>query len=289
MKGSNADNDAIKGIKTQSNQIPIPNGAAFDGSFPLDEIAFTVIDAVFNQVHNYKDLEIEAKIGVIVDKASGLRISLPVKSETLLDADTLRGSFRFVSDMSQRQHKNFNHFLNQAFARSQQGHAPPIKFKHISEIDSSYDQALGQVGRSLRVTTNRNTGELVRQLSKVKLFDLFFYCPNGEFDWRLSFSREVPFTEDIKELRSPALERLKERYSYSCESHQIDLTLVEQKHKNSPSYRTFELEIELLGMDYLAQQAEMALSGEANYFRESVLSFVNTVRTLARLSMDLQK
>ena len=49
---------------------------------PFDEVMRYIADWLYNTVKGHSHVEIEAKIGVLRDKGSGHRVSLPVLTET---------------------------------------------------------------------------------------------------------------------------------------------------------------------------------------------------------------
>jgi hypothetical protein len=110
-------------------------------------------------------IEIEAKIGHLIDKTTSQRLKLPVLTETVLDKDDPNWRVQFRSSMTEMQHKRFNIFLNGYFVDSKTSHqtgpppspssenpsdhpprqhsGPPVRipmgYVHLRERDSFYE------------------------------------------------------------------------------------------------------------------------------------------------------
>jgi hypothetical protein len=79
-------------------------------------------------------LEIEAKLGQLVDKHTNQRINLPVGSETIL-LETQQ--FFFKADMTITQHRSFNQLLNNIVDKGKDG-LKVVGYKHTYQTDLFY-------------------------------------------------------------------------------------------------------------------------------------------------------
>ncbi len=210
-------------------------------------------------------MEIEAKIGQLIDKNTNERLRLPVSTECVLHRDdpSLRVNFKssmtevnpvrlfdqsFTKAFVQAQHRSLNGFLNQAFVKSLSRPRVPMSYVHTYECDTFHE--LSQTGifglpasiRSLlnprhsqvkvRITTDQKTGRELAKIVKVRIADLDVYSPRTAFDWRVSVNLEMNFDGEMKDLLEPQArngrraERNKDRMSYKHLAYQIDLTQV---------------------------------------------------------------
>jgi hypothetical protein len=156
--------------------------------------------------------------------------------------------------VDQRQHKEFNNFLNRIFTESKRAadSSEPsrvaLEYVHTRECDSFYELPQDQydiLPRTIRetlnprhsvrvrVTTDQKTGKVLKKIIKTRIADLNVYSPLTAFDWRISVNMEMPYTRDHERL-SPAGgganhgdgDRNKDRLSYRHIIYQVDLTQV---------------------------------------------------------------
>lgn len=262
-------------------------------------------------------LEIEAKIGILVDRNTGQRLYLPVKTETVLDSDDPALKVMFKSSMTELQHKRMNEFLNRTFADSQrqaaQGQQPPggdypaittpripLTYKHLRERDSFYeipddvkDQLPMCVKRvpnyhyrlKLRVTHDQKTGRVLNKIVKARIADLNIFSPRTAFDWRISVNMEMPWKGDVDRLvPQGGGERNKDRLSYQHLCFSVDLTQVTAAAGGGPPQgpkKEHELEIEV-DARRVREQGRLIMDRKPNGFQDLVRGFVDNVRVLAR-------
>ncbi|EMR09368.1 hypothetical protein PNEG_02317 [Pneumocystis murina B123] len=249
---------------------------------PHDELIRFVSDFLFHNciTESLKYVEIEAKIGHIVDVITGERLWLPVLTETIINSNELK--IKFESNMTELQHKYFNRFLNASFEKSQiknKGQPRvPMKYKHTKEIDKFYNNlSLGQGFQNrVRITTDKKTGQIISRLIKTRVASLNIFSPRTQFDWRLSVNIEMPF--EPRPLGALVMERDKDRLSYVHQFCQIDLSQVISENGS----KTHELEVELLDIDELKKHGNAASHGQPNNFENIVRIFVDNVRILVR-------
>lgn len=231
-------------------------------------------------------IEVEAKVGVLRDKATGQRIRPPVLVETILSPEV---DCRFESNMSVNQHKHFNTLLNDLKTTSAQSSHPaaPLGYNHLYLVDSFYTSD-DQRGEKMRVTREEKTGVITQCVRKIRLGNLNIYSPKRAADWRISVNLEVPVPHPLGAVSHT---RRKDRMSYSHEEFTIDLTQVTSSMPNAPPQVLHELELEFTRHELLLGTA--AKRGDVNLpehdrsaFDELIRAFVNNARILVRNSSE---
>lgn len=272
---------------TRHEVLP-PLSLSILGVEPLDEFIKEVADFVHHTITTRPDypnskVEVEAKIGVVLDRTTKQRLALPVCVETILPQD-MQG-VQFESNMTVHQHMHFNKLLNELKERSSQPNYPstPLSYQHLYLVDSFYPHD-GNERDKIRVTRNERTKE-VECTRKVRLGDLNVYSPRRQVDWRVSVNLEVPVQHPVGSAFST---RRKDRMSYAHEEFLIDLTQVTMTTSpNSPPQLLHELEVEIARSELLLGTA--ARRGDPNVpehersaFDELIRAFVNNARILVR-------
>ncbi|CZT44430.1 related to mRNA-capping enzyme subunit beta [Rhynchosporium secalis] len=284
------------------------------GTKPVQQITKIVADFLFLNVVSRGDLgelasrgveiEIEAKMGHIIDKDTHERYQLPVKTECVL-LDNARVGFK--SSMTEAQHRFLNDFLNtqvrNAHAQNPDAIAKnrvEIKYKHSREVDSFYtlpssqhdiippalrEQLNPRHGVKVRVTHDSKSGEPLAKIIKARIIDLDIYSPLTPLDCRISINFEMRFDGDVSELgEKSGVDRNKDRLSYTQSMYQIDLTQVSQQTTVNgvvQNTKEHELEIELLTAA-VRDQGSKAASGQQNEYISLVEGFLDNMRVLAR-------
>lgn len=250
------------------------------------------------------EIEIEAKLGHIVDKETNERYRLPVKTECVLMENSRVG---FQSSMTESQHRHLNDFLNaqvrQAHPNNQEAVAKnrvEIKYKHSREADSFYtlppsmhgmippalrEKLNPRHGVKVRITHDQKTGEPLAKIIKARIIDLDIYSPMTPLDCRISINFEMRFDGDVQDLgEKTSSDRNKDRLSYTQSMYQIDLTQVTQSSSVNGVNQTtkeHELEIELLTAA-VRDQGQKAAAGEPNEYIALVEGFLDNMRVLSR-------
>ncbi|KAL8903775.1 MAG: hypothetical protein Q9207_003699 [Kuettlingeria erythrocarpa] len=292
---------------------------------PAEELTRTVMDYLIHTVVQMNGVafgpaggsatgrgavvEIEAKIGQIIDQNTNDRLRLPVETECVLSRNDPNLRTQFRSSMTVGQHSRLNQFLN----RSLQDSKPPLKnpkkprlpldYVHTYETDTFYSlspNALSLLPPSIqhhldrrnkpkvRITTDQRTGQVTARIIKVRISNIEVYCPQTAFDWRLSVSLEVNWDGDLRDLvestegmngRSP--DRNKDRMSYKHSHYQIDLTQVKLGDIGPKAEKEHELEVELSSAA-VREQGQLVLQQKPNNYEGLVKGFVDNVRLLVR-------
>lgn len=217
--------------------------------------------------------EVEVKLGRIIQKDTGQRLSLPVLTETAVTTDFAREKTTFVSSVSDEQFRLAMEFLKVLAKESKKGLRKPTYIEAIPKVymrDEIYRNYDG--GRNFRLTFNSGN-ELIEQIDKKKVDHLAVYSPGDRLDFRITVSVEVPVSEDEVNMKvlKKLTERCKTRVSYKHAAFQADLTtVISDKTKMSN-----EVELEV-NKDLLLQNFNSTLSGD----RDASIKFEEFVRFL---------
>ncbi|KAF2402842.1 mRNA triphosphatase CET1 [Trichodelitschia bisporula] len=247
-------------------------------------------------------VEIEAKLGTLIDMDTGERLNLPIRSEAVVAPST--GRTRFQSLMSIQQHKALNEYLNIAARKSLEGNRVPIEYVHLYEMDTLYllpDAFISSLSpvtqevlsrsknrhHRVRVTRDQKTKEVKATIIKVRLADLEVYCPNDPFDYRISVAAEINYPHPIDGLveyteQGASTARGKDRLTYKHQSFQVDLTQVTQKTNAS---KIHELEVEM-DVNQLYAQAALVQQNLPSQYEKYVKAFLNYVTVTRRAGQD---
>lgn len=285
---------------------------SFDNMVPYNDVVMQVADRIFDNILNCpfklpkgSKWEIEAKLGHLIDKSTGERLNLPVRTETILDPVFAAQRVRFDSKMSMAQHKALNKYLNLETTKSQ-SRKEKIRYKHTVEIDKFYDvpeaimQQLPeevqkcrfrrpQFTPRVRVATDARTGEVKEKIIKFRIEDVEILCPRlpNQCDYRISISVEYryPFEVDnlieVKE-DGRSQNRRKDRMSYAHQCMHLDLTQVKTE-AGEPSH---EMEVEL-SPERVIEEGMKSGNNEENRFEALVGTFLNYVRSLSRAEVGV--
>ncbi|SNX87908.1 related to CTL1 - RNA 5`-triphosphatase with manganese- or cobalt-dependent NTPase activities [Melanopsichium pennsylvanicum] len=245
---------------------------------PLDDFVTTVGDWMISQdmpdtdhhalAYGLTLIQIEGKIGQIIDKETGERIQLPVRNETIVDL----GRARFDSRMTVSGEASYT--------------GAKVSYQRRKEIDYFHPAPTGKV----RVTRDAETLVIKQDgvVQKQRIADLNIHCPNRLFDYRISINAENPTEEPTSDHVSI---REKNRLSYAHQNFIVDLTQVTVPEK--PQEPIHELEIEIRDCAQLLQAAAQAKTNltsngsgpsgqEWTSFDDQVLIFLNNIRMLIR-------
>ncbi|KIN02257.1 hypothetical protein OIDMADRAFT_120969 [Oidiodendron maius Zn] len=292
------------------------------GKKPFEDMTKIVADWLYVNVVSRNDLgelashgvdvEIEAKIGQLIDKDTSQRYTLPVLSECILRENPRIG---FKSSMTETQHRSLNDFLNQhvAQAHPQNPQNPgaqrrvPIDYLHRRETDKffelppSHHASLPPAVRErlnarhpvkVRVTYAQDPKEpkaILAKIIKARIADIDIYNPQSPLDCRISINFEMRYDGDVEELKAMSIDnripdRNKDRLSYKQSHYQVDLTQVTQITSANGVNRMdkeHELEIEI-STAAIKEQGRRAAAGEANEYVSLVEGFLDNMRVLAR-------
>ncbi|PYI28364.1 mRNA triphosphatase CET1, partial [Aspergillus indologenus CBS 114.80] len=287
------------------------------GEFPTEEITKDVCDFLFRHVVVRNDaiaapagaaaagsapiIEVEAKLGQLIDMDRGDRVQLPILTETIINKQFPRFRTAFESSMTVAQHQAMNNFLNEAVKRSlDQADRPriPISYAHKKERDTFYEVSPNELPPvirqnlnprhkpKVRVTVDQRTNEVLAKIVKCRIADLDIHSPKTCVDWRISVNLEMNYDGDVSQLtvvdpaRGRGGDRNKDRMSYRHLAYQIDLTQVAKSESVKGEFE-HELEVEVSAAE-IRRQGQMAMNGEQHQYEDLIKGFLDNVRVLAR-------
>lgn len=309
--GSGAHNLPLDNDLIRARRILDPNWEkSMDGKVPITSLVKQVMDWLYVSLENNSDIglnprqgaiEIEAKIGTLIDKQTGDRMQLPVTSATVLNP-RFDDRFQFESQMLEAAHKRMNEFLNKITrdAATTPGRKK-IEYTHTRETDSF--RTLNNAGmhlmpealmkrntrRDLKLRTSKRDkdGAVTGRIVKLPLSQLQIHSPNDSYDVRISMNLEVnldqpnidtfDITDNPTHDKPAQPERKKDRVSYKHLACQTDLTRVDTPGLG-PKY---ELELEL-DANVLRHQKQLLASGQDNGFQAVVEGFMDNLTLLMR-------
>ncbi|KAJ3193675.1 mRNA-capping enzyme subunit beta [Irineochytrium annulatum] len=241
-----------------------------------DDLHRFVMDWIIRKINDCKDsphLEIEAKLGVLVDRRSNQRLGLPVETECEFKvlSENFATELRFESNMTMEQHFKFNQLLNKMVSE-QRG----VQYTHLYELDQFYRTG----SRKVRVTTDKKEGGPPKAcVEKKRIADLNIYFPKSFLDYRISINLEIP--SKVPEDGRMEHQRDKDRLSYLYQKFQVDLTQVTEPRTGEKMH---ELEVEFADMNYLLEEKKKLMARAPNQFGEMIAIFLNNIRLLSRES-----
>ncbi|EAW10318.1 putative mRNA capping nucleoside-triphosphatase [Aspergillus clavatus NRRL 1] len=290
------------------------------GFIPHEEITKLVCDFLFQHVVLRNDatagpagtaavgqgtiIEVEGKLGHIIDMDRGERVNLPILTESVINKENPRFRTAFESSMTVSQHRAMNNFLNEAVKASMPQTNPgriPLSYAHKKERDTFYEispSELPPVIRQnlnprhkpkVRVTIDQRTGEVLAKIVKCRIADMDVHSPRTCVDWRISVNLEMTYDGDVSHLTmvdssrgSKSGDRTKDRMSYRHLAYQVDLTQVAKSEPPTKGDFEHELEVEVSAAE-VRRQGQLAMAGDPqNQYEELVKGFVDNIRLLAR-------
>ncbi|KAG9234640.1 CYTH-like domain-containing protein [Amylocarpus encephaloides] len=283
---------------------------------PMTGMTKLISDFLFREVVSRDDfgelssrgveIEVEAKLGQLIDRSTNQRYMLPVLSECIVATSP---NINFKSSMTLPQHSKLNSFLN---LQVQETHPDrpkprprvPINYRHRRETDkfyglphSMYDILPSPVrehvrpnqGLSVRVTHDLKTGQVLAKIIKTRIADLNIHIPQLPLDCRISVNFEMKFEGDLDLVMNAGFgerrsDRHKDRLSYTQGPYQVDLTQVTHDvvtNNATKTEREHELEIEL-STGAIREQGMRASAGEPHCYPTLVEGLLNNVMLLSK-------
>ncbi|CAG8555277.1 30307_t:CDS:2 [Racocetra persica] len=264
---SNTDDFVVR-YESAGHHLPRILEPSIFGFQPTSDITKVVGDFLYNHVGR-ENVEIEAKLGILVDKNLQTRLNLPVISETVINPRD-DGWFSFKSNMTI---------------------GDPVEYRHIYETDKFYT---GTGSGKIRVTVDQRTNKVIDGgiVKKTNVAHLNIYSPCTHLDYRISVNVEKPMEMPNGQ---HVFERNKNRLSYSHQLFKIDLTQVKGPEKQrlsdgtlpSPDL-THELEVEFLNPRILLEEKLKIEKQQSNRYLDIIEVFLNNIRVLAKRSLPPQ-
>ncbi|SAM03190.1 hypothetical protein [Absidia glauca] len=156
---------------------------------PMDDITKLVHDFIAKYC-DQPHVEIEAKLGVFIDKQTQDRVRMDCQTETVIPSHMTR-MLRFESNMPLQQHKYYNQLLNDLVNKSQT-RGEKIRYRHTRETDRFHP--IPGSREKCRVTIDQQTGQVVPDgiVEKKRLENLDIHSPLHPLDFRISINLEIP-------------------------------------------------------------------------------------------------
>ncbi|VVT50893.1 uncharacterized protein SAPINGB_P002915 [Magnusiomyces paraingens] len=280
---------------------------SFFDMMPYDDISRKIVSWLYANLDNIKNnggdlnnLEVEIKLGKIIDKSTDRRINFPIVTETLLDPEFARASTRFEAGVEDELIKYIQNDVDKA-AKKFPDSEDNTKHHHIRNLgsrtttDQIYHFSRSDAGREIvkpvRVTMDENNRE-VERITKKNVASHAINLPGSLLDLRISINLELPqnpMEYDVSKLR-PISTRKKDRISYETRGLRIDITRVKATSSIKPDIiYTKEVELEF-DNKLLVDWFEKASSGEdengAAYMEELVRLNLDSARLIVRHASD---
>ncbi|KAF2667004.1 mRNA triphosphatase CET1 [Microthyrium microscopicum] len=291
---------------------------SLDNHVPYNDITREIAEFLFSNVvqappmdPQFGVIEVEARLGKLKDGNLGDRVHLGITTEAALTANM---GFRFESDMTIKQHRLLNEYLNTETERTRNDpKRVPIKYEHLREMDTFFEpphEFLNSLPDSLqhirsnqkhepkvRATTNAQTGQFKDAIMKFRIADMEITCPKDAFDVRISVSVEIKFPHPVEGLKrvverdGSSRSRYKDRLSYKHQFVSMDLTQVSSGaltggRPDPQAEKMHELELEL-DTDLIVREGQKTAQGMPNNYEGIVGIFTNYIRVLNRASQGV--
>ncbi|KAK9450128.1 CYTH-like domain-containing protein [Limtongia smithiae] len=202
-------------IKVSSTLPASTANMTFTNVEPYEDLTRRVSSWIYANVvgmppETQAQIEVEAKVGLILSKATQQRLVLPVDTEVLLNMDMLSGQVNFESDVSAVQFQAYNEFMNDCLHKSERWPLP-IKYEHKRTRDEFYtvrpppgafNAPSSRHESRVRVSIDARTDEVVSQIIKTRVRDLMIHCPGSKFDIRISLNIEKPGKRETQNMKA---------------------------------------------------------------------------------------
>jgi hypothetical protein len=228
---------------------------------------------------NRGKIEIEGRIGKLLDKSSDNRWKFPIASDTLLSSKSEQ--FKFEPRLSVGVFEQLNILLNEKVRAAPN----EITYKRTREIDRFYRNR--ESGVKTRVTLDPETMQPLRAIIKEKKKSFDFMCPIVQLDYRITISLEIIVNSKAEEWGTPLDERVKDRMSYEFGMWKIDITVVKtfdldefEVRKNEKPEEAYEVEMEVNPDVLFAEKAKLARGGSFDMFTKMCSDILSNIRSL---------
>lgn len=167
---------------------------------PRDEFAVVVSEWIWQEIQAIDPaggvIEIEAKLGTLIDQTTQQRVHLPLRTEAVTEFQP--GESRFEAQVTRNQHQALNILLNDTV---EQSHKPgyqgcPVSYQRVQSTDTFHAPSPGdQVppNSRIRMTRDHKTGTRTAMV-KSRVSSLDIISPQAMLDYRISINIETPRT-----------------------------------------------------------------------------------------------
>lgn len=212
---------------------------------PYEDITRKITEWLYVKLYNLEEqrqyVEVEVKVGQILDKKDDERLNLPITTEAVVNRDYAKTNTHFSSGVSEPQFKTACSFLD-SIANETKGTDKPTRIAAMP-MTSTRDLFFHNPKSpdNIRQTLNKD-GDEVERILKQTVDHLVVFSPGDLLDYRVSISLEIPQTAadvDLSRLKV-VNERYKNRLSYVHRAFEVDLTSV-----TSGPVTSHEIELEI--------------------------------------------
>lgn len=279
-------------------------------TLPYEDLTRRVTSWLYAQLNDINEknskhlqfIEVEIKLGEIMDKKTDRRLNMPVETETMLNLEFSRSDTRFKASVDDALFSNALRFLERAARES-----PPEETEETKSNDKANDKSndapkrqhikvlprkkttdrtyrVKESGENVRITFDESDKELER-VSKVNHASMSIYLPGTRLDLRLSINFEIPQDPRYFQPEKKAIlkTRAKDRQSFVTKGVSVDVTSVITRDQGTDGIPTKEIELEFDKDMLLDWFQSMKENGEAaGYFEELIRFNLDNARQIIR-------
>lgn len=249
---------------------------------PADDVTTKVCSWLYSHLFQLEDqrkyVELEFKMGRVIDRNSNQRANLPCITETVISPEYARERLTFEASIDSAQFSRVESLISNLSGR--QGAASVTKLPDIRQKDVIHPQQGS--GANIRLSYDEGNN-LVDRIVKKRVANLLVFCPGDLADWRVSLSTEVPFSGSTEELARPNKIRNKNRQSWRTNGLQVDLTGVISEGGDHSKSKEVELEMDKDLIVQFFENFQSKKDPEAmDKFQELIRFGVDSCRTISR-------
>lgn len=176
------------------------------------------------KVKSDKCLEIEARLGMLVDRKSGARIDLGAAHPVIFTSQ--KSEFYFQSGVSSSFFQNI--------------------YKGLSNLEASRVEEVVVIKNRIRTTYSDGKKSLMRKI-RLRTFEIHF--PRCQYDVRMSFSKEEVLEKEagigVSKSMGAGFRRERDRVSMPTDFYKFDLTSIKSADKF-----IYEVEVEVIDFGF---------------------------------------
>lgn len=300
-------NDGVKSVlgDIQGMNVSRLSVPSISGTMPRNDFTKLVTEWIwanheavknsYGDVPNVSDyIELELKLGQIIDKAKDRRISLPVNTECVISNDYYNQECMFQAGVLLPEFNSAIDTLETFMAESNEiGPGTPAaqknkRGKFVMEKMHVVDMIASTASRnsrpsSTRVTLDTKTKRRVSSIQKQRINDLFLFLPNTRFDLRLTMSLELPVDmndvsyENFKTKINTQREKNRVSYIHQATATRMDFTKVKEANSKITKY---EVEVEMDNGSLI--RSIKKVNDDPLLFPDLVQAFLDNARILTR-------
>lgn len=280
--------------------------------------------ALIKEHSHHEDLEIEGKLGRIINGSSKQKLTIPIIASQMAMLDGDMSGHAFESSLNVREFKHLtetilkNRVENELHAAHMEKRAPRFVYTHPILIDHFYQNGIEQAPVRVTYDQTKNSNVQPIAVSKHKLAHMDVVMPAlgplvpvlgidqsplariPPIDYRITIAREKRVEVPHKSV-APFMIRKKDRRCYELVGqYRVDCTTVEtwtQIAASSedplsyvgagPSKTTYEVELEICQpmLKNICREAQKLKAGQHNNLLAMTRSCIENCRTMARIAI----